>query len=81
MQPRAAQPYYKSDYLDAPHPRQSFQYARTSVGAGSAGDWIKMAGILSLLIIGELVNGADKRKRSGHENLGPTWVQMLTNTV
>jgi hypothetical protein len=63
MQPRAAQPYAKADYLDATLPRQCFQHAHTSVGAGSAGHWIKMAGILSPLIIGELVKDADKRWR------------------
>jgi hypothetical protein len=52
---------------DAPYPempdRQCFQRANSHVGAGSAGHWIKMAGILSPLIIGELVKDADKRWR------------------
>ena len=46
-----------------PYCRQSFQRAHTSVGAGSAGHWIKMAGILSPLILGELIQDADKRWR------------------
>lgn len=46
-----------------PDYRQSFHRAHTSVGAGSAGHWIKMAGILSPLIIGELIKDADKRWR------------------
>ena len=52
---------------DAPYPempdRQCFQRAHASVGAGSAGHWIRMAGILSPLIIGELVKDADKKWR------------------
>src|ERR1022692_5344164 len=63
MEPRASQPRQ----LGAPYPqmpgRQGFHHAQTSVGAGSAGHWIKMAGILSPLIIGELVKDADKRWR------------------
>jgi hypothetical protein len=43
--------------------RRCFQRAQTSIGAASAGHWIKMAGILSPLIIGELVKDADKRWR------------------
>jgi len=43
--------------------RQSFQRAHSSIGAGSAGHWIKMAGILSPLIIGEIIKDADKRWR------------------
>jgi len=46
-----------------PYCRQPFQRAHTSVGAGSPGHWLKMAGILSPLIIGELVKDADKRWR------------------
>ena len=63
MEPSATQPYSKSDYRETPYPRQSFNHAHTSVGAGSAGHWIKMAGILSPLIIGEIVKDADKRWR------------------
>jgi hypothetical protein len=33
------------------------------MGAGSAGHWIKMAGILSPLVIGELVKDHEKRWR------------------
>ena len=39
------------------------QRAHNSIGAGSAGHWIKMAGILSPLIIGELVKDSEKRWR------------------
>lgn len=63
MEPHAAQNYSKSNYQDTAHPRQCFQHAHTSVGAGSAGHWIRMAGILSPLIIGELVKNPDKRWR------------------
>jgi hypothetical protein len=48
---------------DMPYPRQSFHHPRTSIGAGSAGHWLKMAGILSPLIIGELVQDPNKRWR------------------
>ena len=63
MEPRAAQTYPKSNYQDTPYPRQCFQRAHTSVGAGSAGHWLRMAGILSPLVIGEIVKDADKRWR------------------
>jgi hypothetical protein len=43
--------------------RQGFARAHTSVGAGSAGHWLKMAGILSPLLIGEFVKDAEKRWR------------------
>jgi hypothetical protein len=63
MDTRAAQPYEPvPTYPDIPA-RQGFQHARTSIGAGSAGHWVKMAGILSPLIIGELVHDPDKRWR------------------
>jgi hypothetical protein len=39
--------------------RQEFRHPQTHVGAGSAGHWIKMAGILSPLIIGELVEDSE----------------------
>jgi hypothetical protein len=42
-------------------PRQQFHNPHTSMG--SAGHWIKTAGILAPLIIGELVKDADKRWR------------------
>lgn len=41
--------------------RQPFGRTQTHIGAGSGGHWIKTAGILSPLIIGELVEDADKR--------------------
>jgi hypothetical protein len=43
------------------HERQQFHNAHTSMGA--AGHWIKTAGILAPLIIGEFVKDADKRWR------------------
>jgi hypothetical protein len=52
MNSRAAQPYPQPDY--APE-RQAFQHTHTHIGAGSGGHWLKMAGILSPLVIGELV--------------------------
>jgi hypothetical protein len=61
-QPRASQPE-NAPHPDMPYPRQSFHRPQTSIGAGSAGHWIKMAGILSPLIIGEIVKDADKRWR------------------
>jgi hypothetical protein len=61
-QTRAPQPE-NAQFPDMANTRQSFHHPQTSVGAGSAGHWIKMAGILSPLIIGELVHDADKRWR------------------
>lgn len=63
MESQSAQPYPQSQDLDLPYGRQPFQRAHTSVGAGSAGHWVKMAGILSPLIIGELIKDPDKRWR------------------
>ena len=57
------QPYRELPTCPEANGRHCFQRAHTSVGAGSAGHWIKMAGILSPLIIGELVKDADKRWR------------------
>jgi len=61
MTRQSAQPFVDA-YPDA-SVRQSFQSAHSSIGAGSAGHWIKMAGILSPLIIGELVKDNEKRWR------------------
>jgi hypothetical protein len=44
-------------------PRQAFCHAHSSIGAGSAGHWIKTAGILAPLVIGELVKDPDQRWR------------------
>jgi hypothetical protein len=63
MESHAAQPYREPNVDPEISDRQCFQRANTHVGAGSAGHWIKMAGILSPLIIGELVKDADKRWR------------------
>jgi len=57
MQPYITQPEIASAE------RQAFQRARTHIGAGSAGHWLKMAGVLSPLLIGELVKDAEKRWR------------------
>jgi hypothetical protein len=43
--------------------RMQFARAHSRIGAGSTGHWTKMTGILSPLIIGELVKDADKRWR------------------
>lgn len=40
-----------------------FARAHSQIGVGGAGHWIKMAGILSPLIIGELVKDNEKRWR------------------
>jgi hypothetical protein len=61
MNPRAAQPYQQPD--NAPDTRQAFQHAHTHIGAGSAGHWIRTAGILAPLIIGEIIKDPDKRWR------------------
>jgi hypothetical protein len=61
-QPRAPQPQ-NAEFPDLANTRQSFHRPQTSIGAGSTGHWIKMAGILSPLIIGEIVKDADKRWR------------------
>jgi hypothetical protein len=45
----------------APRERQAFHHPHTSLGA--AGHWLKTAGILAPLVIGELVKDADKRWR------------------
>jgi hypothetical protein len=41
--------------------RQSFRHARTSLGA--AGHWIRTAGILAPLVIGEMIKDPDQRWR------------------
>jgi hypothetical protein len=63
MQLRAAQPFVNRIYPATPRTGQAFGNARTSIGAGSAGHWIRMAGILSPLVIGELIKDPDKRWR------------------
>ena len=49
----------QQDYPDI-H-RQGFRNPHTSLGA--AGHWIRMAGIMAPLVIGEIVKDADKRWR------------------
>jgi len=63
MQSHAAELYGNPIHQEVPGPRQSFTRGHASIGAGSAGHWIKMAGILSPLVIGELVQDPDKRWR------------------
>jgi hypothetical protein len=62
---RLRQPAYepRPTYSGAQTNRQPFHHPQTSIGAGSAGHWLKMAGILSPLVIGELVKDPDKRWR------------------
>ena len=43
------------------HPRQEFH--RSHVAMGAAGHWLKTAGILAPLVIGEFVKDAEKRWR------------------
>ena len=56
METTTAQP---RDYAQAP--RQAFHKPHTSIGA--AGHWIRTAGILAPLVIGELVKDHEKRWR------------------
>lgn len=42
-------------------PRQAFHHPRTTLGA--AGHWVREAGILAPLVIGEFVKDADRRWR------------------
>jgi hypothetical protein len=62
MKPFAAQPYRAPVSLPE-HSGRPFRSARSSIGAGSAGHWLRMAGILSPLVIGELVKDADQKWR------------------
>jgi hypothetical protein len=57
MKQRAAQPYPPPDYAVE---RQAFQHAHIHVGAGPAGHWLTIAGVLSPLVIVELVKDAEK---------------------
>jgi hypothetical protein len=56
MQTAAEHEQYERD-----HPREAF--ARSHITLGAAGHWIKTAGILAPLVIGEFVKDADKRWR------------------
>jgi hypothetical protein len=53
----------RSDAVGTPHPhrRQSFHHAQSSMGA--VGHWIRTAGLLSPLVIGELVEDPKKKWR------------------
>lgn len=61
--PAGMQSYQQRERERRFEPRQEFHRAHSHIGAGSAGHWIKMAGILSPLIIGELVKDSEKRWR------------------
>jgi hypothetical protein len=50
-----------ANYAAPPH-RQVFHHPRTSYGA--AGHWIKTAGILAPLVIGEFIKDPDKKWRA-----------------
>ena len=60
MLPSATQPYQPPDYAQD-MPRQAF--LRTHTSMGSAGHWIRTAGILAPLLIGEVIKDPDKRWR------------------
>jgi len=62
MESTSAQPKVTDADLNA-HSHQAFQHAHTSIGAGSAGHWIRTAGILAPLIIGEIVKDHEQRWR------------------
>jgi hypothetical protein len=49
------------DHSAVYHKRQSFRHPRTSIGG--AGHWLKTAGILAPLVIGEFVKDAEQRWR------------------
>ncbi len=55
--PSSLRAEYRNTYSD----RQAFHRPHTSLGA--AGHWVKTAGILAPLIIGEFVKDAEKRWR------------------
>jgi hypothetical protein len=63
MPPDSPQPTPANDDYQRMLERQCFQHSKTQIGAGSAGHWVRMAGILSPLIIGEIVKDSDKRWR------------------
>jgi formyltetrahydrofolate hydrolase len=57
----AQTPNYHPSYLGAQPARQAYHHPRTSLGA--TGHWVKTVGILSPLVIGELVKDPEKRWR------------------
>ena len=61
MEPRAAQPYKSPERHSEARERQAFYRPHTSIGA--AGHWIRTAGILAPLLIGEMVKDPDRRWR------------------
>jgi hypothetical protein len=63
MNPRASQSERFSQTQPEWREHPQFQHAHTTIGAGSAGHWLRMAGILSPLVIGELVKDSEKRWR------------------
>jgi hypothetical protein len=54
-------PNYHPGSPGAPSARQAYHHPRTSLGA--TGHWVKTVGILSPLVIGELVRDPEKRWR------------------
>src|ERR1700733_8367534 len=54
-------PNYHPPYPSAQPVRQAYHHPRTSLGA--TGHWVKTVGILSPLVIGELVRDPEKRWR------------------
>jgi hypothetical protein len=56
--PQPSSPH--AEHRNTPSDRQAFHHPRTSMGAGH---WIKTAGILAPLVIGELVKDPDQRWR------------------
>ncbi len=57
--PQNSQPH--ATYANAHSDRQPFHRSHTSLGA--TGHWVKTAGILAPLLIGELIKDPDKRWR------------------
>ena len=53
---------FRSEFAQAPHQRQSFHHARTSLGA--AGHLLHMGMVAAPLVIGELIHDSDKRWRA-----------------
>ena len=64
MEPGPAQAQESIDRYRDVAARQPFHHARTSMGAtAAAAHWVKMAGIMAPLLIGEVVKDADKKWR------------------
>jgi hypothetical protein len=57
----AQTPHYQPAYQGTPFRRQAYHHPRTSLGA--AGHWIREAGILAPLVIGEIVKDPEQKWR------------------